>query len=236
MNRTSDLSKINFELSKQTLTLNFEMEPGESVPLFCFLPGYVEVKRGAVDIAHKRQNFMVGSFYMNRLAWFQKPFLRLKAITRSLITVNFKVNRSANPIDVHNTYILEEVMDDKTSSKKIDQAYDMIVANHSQHQSLSEISEAAELNRFDFIRKFKKIHGVTPKKFDQLVRVYDSMDGLFFKNQRCIDVALDHDFSDQSHFIKAFKKTFGKTPKSAHTQAFKSVGTGDAARAALRIV
>lgn len=63
-------------------------------------------------------------------------------------------------------------------------------------------------------RKFKTGIGISPKQYSGIVRITDSAKGIRHLRQtgQLTGVAYDHDYFDQAHFIKDFKKYTGITP------------------------
>ncbi|MGN6419305.1 MAG: DUF6597 domain-containing transcriptional factor [Pseudobacter sp.] len=61
-------------------------------------------------------------------------------------------------------------------------------------------------------RKFKQATGISPKQYSGIVRVNASAKKLQHKSGSLTAVAYDHDYFDQAHFIKDFRKYTGITP------------------------
>lgn len=78
--------------------------------------------------------------------------------------------------------------------------------------SLDDISAAAGLSRFHFLRVFKASQGITPHSFLLHRRLQLARE--FIRAGASIsDAALNCCFSDQSHFSRRFKSAYGVTPK-----------------------
>jgi AraC-like DNA-binding protein len=82
-----------------------------------------------------------------------------------------------------------------------------------QEVSLDELSQAAFMSKYHFIREFKKQVGLTPHHFQIQNRIRKAQCLLLeYKNASIAEVASATGFCDQSHFIKSFKKIVGLTP------------------------
>lgn len=78
--------------------------------------------------------------------------------------------------------------------------------------SLIELSEIAGMDKFKFLRWFKKNTGLTPFNYIILNRI-ERGKKMIRQGKPLIHVALDSGFYDQSHFANYFKYFVGITPK-----------------------
>jgi AraC-like DNA-binding protein len=78
--------------------------------------------------------------------------------------------------------------------------------------SLDDISTAAGLSRFHFLRVFTASQGITPHSFLLHRRLQLARESIR-QGMSISDAALDCCFSDQSHFSRRFKSAYGITPK-----------------------
>ncbi|MET0573295.1 MAG: AraC family transcriptional regulator [Pedobacter agri] len=78
--------------------------------------------------------------------------------------------------------------------------------------SLIELSHIAGMDKFKFLRWFKKHTGLTPFNFIILNRV-EMAKKMLKEGKPLIQAALDSGFYDQSHFTNYFKYFVGITPK-----------------------
>jgi AraC-like DNA-binding protein len=78
---------------------------------------------------------------------------------------------------------------------------------------VSEIRKKLFLSERTFQRKFRQVVGVTPKQFSTIVRFHVAKNQLSDSEISGFGDIVHHlGFSDQSHFIKVFKRYTGKTP------------------------
>lgn len=85
--------------------------------------------------------------------------------------------------------------------------------------SLRELAKAAHRSRFELIRRFKAVFGLTPHRFLLQSRVRGAQRLLEASAAPLADVALAAGFYDQSHFIRQFKRQVGLTPSAYRAAA-----------------
>jgi AraC-like DNA-binding protein len=83
--------------------------------------------------------------------------------------------------------------------------------------NLEQLSMRYRMDKFTFLRKFKRFTGMTPMRFQMLFRISKAktllQSALLFT-----DIAYECGFYDQSHFIHYFKKYEGITPMAFRLQ------------------
>ncbi|MGF1509223.1 MAG: helix-turn-helix domain-containing protein [Myxococcota bacterium] len=92
--------------------------------------------------------------------------------------------------------------------------------------SLDELAKVCRVSKFHLCRIFHRTVGVTPRTFHRHIRLEASRD-LLRRGRPSALVAYDLSFSDQSHFIRSFRKQFGTTPgdylQALHTNRVRPV-------------
>jgi AraC-like DNA-binding protein len=117
-------------------------------------------------------------------------------------------NRSEDPNAEHCPFLIDE-----ENVLKIKKAKEIIIANMAEPPSLEELAEQVNLSLKKLKMGFKQIYGDTvygflfDYKMDYARQLLDS--GSYNVNE----VGLKIGYSTGSHFIAAFKKKFGTTPK-----------------------
>lgn len=102
---------------------------------------------------------------------------------------------------------------DEANVAKIREAKQIILSNIIDPPGLKELSKLVGLNEYQLKVGFKNIYGTTVYKYltdyrmDQARRMLDS--GSYLVNEAAAEVG----YSNPSHFIAAFKKKYGFTPK-----------------------
>jgi len=80
--------------------------------------------------------------------------------------------------------------------------------------TIKKVREQLHISERTFERHFTKEIGVTPKQFAKIIQFNFSLNQLTEDDYISLTtLSYDRGFSDQSHFIKTFKRFTGKTPK-----------------------
>ncbi len=95
----------------------------------------------------------------------------------------------------------------------ITQAVDLIETNEGDIK-FSELADQFGLSDRALRAQFHKHIGCAPKEFIQLVRLKKSLHQMNFTDDSLTDVTYHNNYFDQPHFINAFKKITGKSPKT----------------------
>jgi len=103
--------------------------------------------------------------------------------------------------------------DDSFDNKRvIRDTVDYIQDTKALNLSLDELANNVNLSKYHFLRVFKNNLGITPHNYIVAYKIQRAKD-LILNGDSLSDVSLEVGFSDQSHFIKNFKKIYGYTPK-----------------------
>ncbi len=95
---------------------------------------------------------------------------------------------------------------------RIQQAIALIL-KHDGQMTIKKVLDQLYLTERTFERHFKSQVGLTPKQFAKIVQFQCALHQLSKANfNQLVDIGLDSGFSDQSHFIRTFKKYTGQTP------------------------
>ncbi len=88
-----------------------------------------------------------------------------------------------------------------------------IILKHSGQVKVKELTEQLFITERTLERDFMSQVGLTPKQFAKIIQFQCSLNQLTrTKFNKLTEVGLDSGFTDQSHFIRAFKKYTGQTP------------------------
>jgi AraC-like DNA-binding protein len=90
-----------------------------------------------------------------------------------------------------------------------------------------QLARLAHMSVRAFERKFQASFHLTPQKYLRKLRLRMASRALVFSTQALADVASGCGFSDQSHFTRAFRRHFGRTPREYREHYAR--GEGDAA-------
>lgn len=96
--------------------------------------------------------------------------------------------------------------------KIINESTDLMLMN-SNKEIIASILDTMHLNERTFQRIFKKHIGITPTQFRRICQFQESFTQLRSRQfEKISDIAFDHGFADQSHFIRTFKEFTQQTP------------------------
>ncbi|HEY4390855.1 MAG TPA: helix-turn-helix domain-containing protein [Paenibacillus sp.] len=98
-------------------------------------------------------------------------------------------------------------------SKPVRVCCEYIYSHLYQEITIDKLTELTGLNDSYLMNLFKKQTGMTLMNYVQKQRVEEAMELLRITNDTVSSIGLRLNFSDQSHFIKVFKKFTGITPK-----------------------
>ncbi|MFG6177876.1 helix-turn-helix domain-containing protein [Halomonas sp. THAF12] len=90
-------------------------------------------------------------------------------------------------------------------------AKDYILAHLADDVSLDDISQAAHLSKYHFLRLFRQQFGITPHQYVLNCRINAARSALE-AGAVPSDVAIRFGFADLSHFNRRFKRIYGMTP------------------------
>ncbi|TAF24565.1 MAG: AraC family transcriptional regulator [Runella slithyformis] len=95
---------------------------------------------------------------------------------------------------------------------QLDEVKAMMRQNLSAKIAVDDLASMLDLDKFKFIRLFKKCFGLSPISYLTLLRVEHSK-LLLKQGASLVEVALESGFYDQSHYTNYFKHYVGVTPK-----------------------
>ncbi len=106
------------------------------------------------------------------------------------------------------------------SDKLLLTAKEYIVAHLGDNLSIDDISAAANLSKFHFIRMFRAQFGITPHQYVLNCRINHARKVLQL-GKSATAAAQASGFADASHLNRNFKKVFGMTPKQFQSQLLR---------------
>ncbi|NCD12445.1 MAG: AraC family transcriptional regulator [Epsilonproteobacteria bacterium] len=97
--------------------------------------------------------------------------------------------------------------------KSFSMVIDYIHAHLDGDISLDDLSYVAKISKYHFLRLFKNHIGLSPHQYIMAERTYKAKT-LILKGESLSLAGLHAGFSDQSHFIRSFRKIYGYSPKT----------------------
>ena len=123
-------------------------------------------------------------------------YLFLDYLTRSAVTSQSQNKRKNN-----------------SSHYYISEAIKFIELNYQKDISVEDIAENCGLNRNYFGKKFKEEFGKTPQEFLMRYRMTKATELLEHTQLSIGEISCDVGYNDQLHFSRAFKNTYGISPR-----------------------
>lgn len=103
---------------------------------------------------------------------------------------------------------LKEIAQDKLIVNAV-----KLIYQHKGNIKIKEINEQLSISQSPFEKRFRRLVGVSAKKFSSIVRFNNVLSELSTEKSLS-QICYDNNFFDQSHFIKDFKQHTGDTPES----------------------
>jgi AraC-like DNA-binding protein len=127
---------------------------------------------------------------------------------------NLRTSNTDEQIGIISDYILELVKYSSTSYDNVIKLAVSTIINSKGTIPVHKLREQLYITERTFERKFAREIGVTPKQFAKITQFSFSLNQIQESDYtRLTNVAYDNNFTDQSHFIRTFKKYTGHTPK-----------------------
>ncbi|RXJ96498.1 AraC family transcriptional regulator [Malaciobacter molluscorum] len=98
-----------------------------------------------------------------------------------------------------------------SDTKIIKNSIDFIMDNIETNITLEQLAMSVDLSKYHFLRVFKNRVGLTPHQFIISQRLEKAKE-LISKGVTLNEIAFNVGFSDQSHFIRNFKRVYGYAP------------------------
>lgn len=102
---------------------------------------------------------------------------------------------------------------DEKFIRKIYEIKEVLMENIASPPTLKELSESTNLSEYKIKEGFKKIYGKSISHFILDTKLEIGKEKLNLKVKQVQEIAFDLGYENPSHFIEAFKKKYGITPK-----------------------
>ncbi|TXF90011.1 helix-turn-helix domain-containing protein [Neolewinella aurantiaca] len=124
-------------------------------------------------------------------------------------------------ISLVEAFLLGRLANTETIDQIVQSTVETILTANGQ-LSVGELSQQNNTNRRQLARKFSSDIGISPKQLSKTVRLQAALKILLNKDVASLtDLAYEHEYYDQAHFIKDFKEFTGLTPKEFYGDHLK---------------
>jgi AraC-like DNA-binding protein len=116
-------------------------------------------------------------------------------------------------------FLLLRLHDFKRDLRPVASLARRIIAQQGQ-LNVSDLLQDQSLSQRQIERRFNEVVGVSPKRLARIVRFQCSLGSIYANPHRELtEIAYEHGYSDQSHFISDFRLFSGKTPSAVRKEA-----------------
>lgn len=112
-----------------------------------------------------------------------------------------------------NLYEACPFLKEKDNVERIKQARNILIDNLTSPPGITELAKEIGMNEYNLKVGFKNVYGLPPFKYLQEHRLNLSKKLLGEGQKQVAEIADEIGYKSSSHFIEAFKKKFGNTPK-----------------------
>jgi len=116
-----------------------------------------------------------------------------------------------------------ELLQRQKQSEKLKPLFNHVREHYATRVSLETATRLCGMNQTQFRRAFKQASGITLGAYLNQVRMTHAVELLEETRDTIADIAFRLGFSDQSHFDRRFRRTFGRTP-SQHRAVLQTRG------------
>lgn len=104
-------------------------------------------------------------------------------------------------------------LNQKENVNKVREAKEILIANLQQSPTLKELAKQVALNEYNLKTGFKEIYGSTVHGFVSDYKMSKARELITKREYQIAEIADQMGYTNVSHFISAFKKKYGVTPK-----------------------
>ncbi|MGN6478182.1 MAG: AraC family transcriptional regulator, partial [Flavipsychrobacter sp.] len=147
--------------------------------------------------------------------WFPNNLLEDRYLYRLLLQFHKDEKDRVETLHVILAYLVQQYGDIRPenfcTNNSITEAGHYISNHFTERLTVEELAAKVGMDKFKFIRSFKRQMGLTPMSYMLLQRI-NRAKLLISENMPITSVALETGFYDQSHFIHCFRKYIGIAP------------------------
>lgn len=126
--------------------------------------------------------------------------------------------------EIHNRMVLDFtgkmrlLKKDKGISRSVTKCIDYIYSHINERITIARLAENSNVSTSFLSRQFNKEIGIPISDYIREIKIEMAQEKLINSNDSILDIAMQLSFSSQSHFIQAFKKVTGTTPRKFREQ------------------
>ena len=119
-------------------------------------------------------------------------------------------------------FLLNRLKDSEVTDRVVNETI-ALINNYKGQKQVNELSELTQHHRRLLSRRFSSTVGLSPKQLSRIIRLQHLLKTLINNKEatKLTQVAYEHEYFDQAHFIKEFKAFTGQTPKAFYGEDFK---------------
>jgi methylphosphotriester-DNA--protein-cysteine methyltransferase len=124
-----------------------------------------------------------------------------------------------SPPGLWRDFSFRQLRDSKQDLRAVMAAVRLITTRQGQVTS-TDLMRGQSLSQRQLERQFNEIVGLPPKRLARTVRFQAALTSIYANPRRQLtDIAYEHGYADQSHFINELKALYGKTPSRVRFEA-----------------
>ncbi len=104
-------------------------------------------------------------------------------------------------------------LENETLAHQVRKAKELIIKNIAQPKKIAYYAQEVDLSEYQLKEGFKKIYGKTISQYILQYRMQKGKEEIEKQNQKVMQIAKNLGYENPSHFIDAFKREYGITPK-----------------------
>jgi len=133
-------------------------------------------------------------------------------VGNSLEILNLKLLEFLHLVNIDNRNDIVETLYVSEQQKKKRNISSLMLENYNKNLTIADFANLSGRSLSTFNRDFKRKYGVPPKQW-LITKKMTEANNLLAKGLNVTNCALEVGYSNVSHFIKAYKAIYGKTPK-----------------------
>lgn len=150
--------------------------------------------------------------------WFSRKLIQNSNLYQMILNCHeIAIENKAKQLEYLIEYLLLHYARERPDPDSITRCHEIVDATHLLQSAkeekiiLDQLAARYKMDKYSFIRLFKKQTGLTPISYHLLHKINYAKQ-LIAQNMPMVEVALESGFYDQSHFTHYFKKYIGITP------------------------